>query len=374
MKIALITKNFDPVQGGSERYGYNLALALSQMGHEVHVLCHRFAQEKIQNIFHHKLGDKKPLKAKSKEFIQQSHTILKDLSCDIDFAITPCYPVDVYRAGDGVHIHWLQLKYPGRLHRFFATIMPAKKRALKVEKQLYTNGGAKHIIVNSYLVKKHIEKYYAPPSHSIHTIYNGVDITLFKMKNSKSKKILQFHAIKENLFHILFVSNNWKRKGLKTLLLGAAKIVKEKKAHIIIVGKGKKQKWKPLIKKLGMENGITFIPPTKEISMWYQASDVMILPTKYDPFANVCLEALACGTPVITSKENGASEIIDHTNNGYVLSSPKAHLEIEKYLAYMQKENILRNMEKEARKKAEEFTIERNAKETLDVFHMILKK
>jgi UDP-glucose:(heptosyl)LPS alpha-1,3-glucosyltransferase len=51
----------------------------------------------------------------------------------------------------------------------------------------------------------------------------------------------------------------------------------------------------------------------------YAAADVFILPTIYDPFSNACLEALACGLPVITTRANGLSEIIEDSVNGSII-------------------------------------------------------
>ena len=51
---------------------------------------------------------------------------------------------------------------------------------------------------------------------------------------------------------------------------------------------------------------------------YYAASDVLVLPTLYEPFGLVCLEAMACGLPVVTSTSAGAAELITAGVNGYV--------------------------------------------------------
>src|SRR5205814_943700 len=51
----------------------------------------------------------------------------------------------------------------------------------------------------------------------------------------------------------------------------------------------------------------------------YAAADIFILPTIYDPFSNACLEALACGLPVITTRANGFSEIIEDGVHGSIV-------------------------------------------------------
>ena len=54
----------------------------------------------------------------------------------------------------------------------------------------------------------------------------------------------------------------------------------------------------------------------------YAAADIFLLPTLYDPFSNACLEALAAGLPVITTRDNGFSEIIDDRVHGSIVDDP----------------------------------------------------
>jgi UDP-glucose:(heptosyl)LPS alpha-1,3-glucosyltransferase len=62
----------------------------------------------------------------------------------------------------------------------------------------------------------------------------------------------------------------------------------------------------------------------EELRDLYAAADVFVLPTLYDPCANVCLEALAAGRPVITTRQNGAAELLREGINGSVVPHPAA--------------------------------------------------
>ena len=64
------------------------------------------------------------------------------------------------------------------------------------------------------------------------------------------------------------------------------------------------------MKALNVVDCVRFIGAVDNPQKYYQAADFMVLPTRHDPFSNACLEALACGCPVLTSVENGAAEII----------------------------------------------------------------
>ena len=71
----------------------------------------------------------------------------------------------------------------------------------------------------------------------------------------------------------------------------------------------------------GVERQIMFTGPIRNIEQYYGASDIFVFPTHYDAFGNVCLEAMACGLPVITSHTCGASELIQDGKNGLIISA-----------------------------------------------------
>src|SRR6185436_6254215 len=60
----------------------------------------------------------------------------------------------------------------------------------------------------------------------------------------------------------------------------------------------------------------------RDLPALYRAADIFLLPTLYDPFSNACLEALAAGLPVITTRANGFSEIIENGRDGTAIESP----------------------------------------------------
>ena len=121
----------------------------------------------------------------------------------------------------------------------------------------------------------------------------------------------KWNITKDNL-NILFSGSGWERKGLDLVLEIANKLSRQGLAvKVQVAGRGNSKKYKSTAQRLGLGNKIEFLGPVKNIQELYQISDCMILPTKYDAFSNSCLEALACGCHVITTTQNGASELID---------------------------------------------------------------
>ena len=138
----------------------------------------------------------------------------------------------------------------------------------------------------------------------IHVIHNGVDLNVFYPKEVK----------KRNRIRVLGVSGVWNRdKGLYDFYK-LRELLDKDQFEIVLFGLSKEQ-----LK--GLPDGIIGIGRTNSVSEladYYSSADVFVNPTYADSFPTVNMEALACGTPVITYRTGGSPEIIDD-NTGIVV-------------------------------------------------------
>lgn len=132
----------------------------------------------------------------------------------------------------------------------------------------------------------------------IKVIHNGIDLNIFKVIPGAKKK--------NDKFHIIAVSNIWPEyKGILDLF--KLRNILTDDFVFTIVGLSAEQ-----VKKLPAGiRGIQRTQNVKELVKLYNESDVLINPTYADTFPTVNLEALACGTPVVTYKTGGSPEAID---------------------------------------------------------------
>jgi UDP-glucose:(heptosyl)LPS alpha-1,3-glucosyltransferase len=93
-----------------------------------------------------------------------------------------------------------------------------------------------------------------------------------------------------------------------------------------VIGRDKPNSYEEQARRLGINDRITFEGPTSKIQDAYRSADLFVFPSLYDPFANVVLESLACGLPVITTTTNGSSEVISEKQEGYVIEGATDHL------------------------------------------------
>lgn len=169
------------------------------------------------------------------------------------------------------------------------------------KKKLFTSvNNLKIIPVSDWLQNILHQSFLAPFVGPV--IKNGIDTDTFKIKNANVIRLK--HGL-ENSFLILGVANVWNnRKGLQDFF-ELSKILPED-CRILLVGLSKTQ-----IKNIP-ENiiGIEKTENTDELASYYSMADIFINPTYEDNFPSTNLEALACGTPVLTYKTGGSVEAI----------------------------------------------------------------
>ncbi len=140
--------------------------------------------------------------------------------------------------------------------------------------------------------------------YPIKVVNNGIDLNIFKPTSSDFRKK---HYLEEKKI-ILGVASVWnQRKGLNTFIELSSKL--DENYQIVLVGVTEKQKSNLSFNIIG----ITRTNNIKELAEIYSTADVFVNPTLEDTFPTVNLEALACGTPIITYSTGGSVECIDET-------------------------------------------------------------
>lgn len=371
MRIALITKRLSESLGGAERVSASLARALRNSGHEVHIVTGS-ADQPPEGVFVHEIDTGRWLSPwRLLSFQRKAGKLVRQLRTDIVYSLCQVYPVDIYRVGDGIHIHWMKLLHPDSLRRglTYATSL-VHLVMVWLERQIFSRGNCKFFITNSRLVRDQVMDYYQVPENRIRVIYNGVDHGVFNpdVRKHRQKMRGDLHFRDEDLV-LLFVANNWERKGLATIIRAMARN-SGGESKLVVVGRGKRSGYDRLIDECGLgRDRFRFIGRSKDVEQWYGMADVFILPTHYEPFSNVCLEAMACGLPVITTRGNGASELIHEEENGFILDQWTDEVRLAELLTGLKDDGLRKTIGEEASRTARQFTWERHIEETMQVFH-----
>ena len=236
-------------------------------------------------------------------FADEMEEIARRKECDVVMSLERIWRCDVYRAGDGVHRAWLERRAEiggpfGKLRRLFNRKHSA---ALALEKSLFAKGGARRVIANSRMVKEEIVRFYGYPAEKIDVVHNGVPLQSLQRNEDDRAKTREACGLGKDDIAVLFAGSGWERKGLRFAIEAIER--QEKRMTLLVAGRGESRRFK--------SGRVKFLGVVREMPALYAAADIFLLPTIYDPFSNACLEALAAGLPVVTTRANGFSEIIE---------------------------------------------------------------
>ncbi|MBI5632855.1 MAG: glycosyltransferase family 4 protein [Nitrospirae bacterium] len=375
MKIALVTKRVSQNLGGAERVSVNLAEKLSEAGHDVHIFTGHIdaAIEGTKTHLIKTIGWLAPLRLLS--FQRKVRTMLRKEKFDLVYSLCQVYPVDIYRVGDGIHRHWMKVQFPGFFPRWMKYLTSLVHLAMRfLEGRIFQDDKRRLFITNSQLVKNQIIQYFHIPAEMINVIYNGVDHNLFSedVKAFRDKTRRDYRIDDKDLV-VLFVSNNWERKGLATIIEAIAKTGNES-IRLVVVGRGNMRHYSSLARTKRMNTSqIIFTGRTADVGKYYGMADIFILPSRYEPFANVCLEAMACGLPVVTTKTNGASELIENGENGFLLETWDDADALSAIINEFSRRRVREEVGQKAAETAMGYTWERHLAETEKIFELLHK-
>lgn len=316
--MALVRQRYQS-DGGAERFVSRLMSLLHNTGVNVSLVTRSWGQDSSQpvlrcNPFY--LGSL----WRDAGFAFSVCRVLKKQKFDLvqSHERIPC--CDIYRAGDGVHREWLKQRRRalGRWGKLRLALNPYHYYVRFAEKRLFNSARLRAVICNSYRVKQEINHYFAFPENKLHVIYNGVDSTQFHPDLQRFRASIRDHyAIPPDAMLFLFVGSGFERKGIPILLEVMTQFPDS--THLLVVGRDKNlPRFIILAETLMLKDRVHFTGAQQDVRPYYGAADAFVLPTLYDPFPNVVLEALATGLPVITSTQCGAAEIIEKNNCGLV--------------------------------------------------------
>jgi UDP-glucose:(heptosyl)LPS alpha-1,3-glucosyltransferase len=276
--------------------------------------------------------------------------------------------------GDGVHKHWLDVHPGSVLTRIWNIISPRHRVILNIEKKVFAPRNYKRIVAISRLCKQHAITYYDVPPNLIDVIYSGVNFDIFNRSvRNEGLQLRQTLGIDRDSVVVLFVGMNFARKGLVPLLRAVSLLRKKHKYRILIVGKGNISRYKRLAQKLGLNGMSLFCGFQDGMPSFYGCADVFVLPSYYEPLGNACLEAMACGLPVVATRETGASELISHGKSGFVMDHPENTLALAAHLEALEDPDLRRSMGAVAEEQVASLTVRRNAEETIRIYRKTLE-
>lgn len=350
MKIGFVRRGHSAT-GGAEAYLLRLASALRGFGEETTLITtpdwpsDRWPFGEILRL------EGKTPQDFAVEFSKQS------TKCEIHLSLERVPGCEVYRAGDGVHAAWLERRnaFEPFWKRLTRGLNRKHSQILGLERRVFDPANTRAIIANSTMVRDEILAHFPYPADRIHIVRNGIrPWGELPPRNMARQKL----GLDPEVFCLLFLGTGWERKGLSTAL-GAVRMLDSVK--LLVAGRGPADLYRG--------DNAQFLGPVSDIASLFAAADLLVAPTWYDPFSNACLEALAAGLPVITTPANGFSEILTPGVHGDITPAGDSLALAESVEKWRDPEKLATAREA-CRLLASEYSIERNARETLEILDL----
>lgn len=307
MKEVILLKSGSKIRGGLEKYTEILGRSFLEAGAAVKLLTSGSLSD--QNYPFEAISLAPRSKMSYQHLIQfdaACKKYLEKISSDIVFGLDRNSYQTHYRAGNGVHAAYLKHRAidEGIFKQLSFQFNPLHRKILALEKKTYESPHLLKLFTNSNMVKEEILTHYQTPAEKIHVVFNGVDLRETEAAFEESLKRTS------STHQFLFVGHGWQRKGL-LYLIQALSYMRGEPWHLTVVGKERNPMfYQSTAETLGIRHKISFLGQTKNIIPYLQQADTLVIPTMYDPFANVTIEGLAMGLFVVTSEQNGAKELI----------------------------------------------------------------
>jgi UDP-glucose:(heptosyl)LPS alpha-1,3-glucosyltransferase len=323
MKVALVVMHTDPARGGRERYTVDLAASLASRGHDVSLLASSHdgvpAGVKSERLNARGLGQL----FRYNRFLDSLDAHLARTRYDVVHAMLPVRHCDIYQTHAG--LVEANVANDSLTTRVFT---PRRARTAAVERQMIEATAPPLVLCISEYVKGIVREWYPLDDAHLPILFNAVDTRKYDPAARPEARATARARYGLSADHTvaLFVGQDYERKGLQEAI-GALGRLRENgtlpdRLKLLVIGRPSGAKYVALAERLGVAHAVIMGGHTDDAYGAYAAGDFLVLPTKHDPCSLVVLEALAMGVPVISTRFNGACEIMAPGRHGFVLDDP----------------------------------------------------
>ena len=287
MKLGLVVRRLG-TQGGTERFVHGLAGHMVSAGHEVEIWC-AAVDSPVPGVRTHAVRPAGRGRLGKMWAMQRAVSRIPRGGLDHLLGFVRAPGVDLWRAGGGCHASWLQSWGGWSL---------ADQVELRLDRE--TARSARLIVANSRMAGRDLQEHYGVEPSRLRLVHNGVDLERFSPDREPMPGLPENRAV--------FLGSGFVRKGLEAAMRAVATVPD---LHLVVFGGDPRpQRFQRLAAQLDLKDRLHLWGPVADPARGLVGARVMILPTRYDPFANSCLEAMACGVPVLTTSLNGAAELL----------------------------------------------------------------
>lgn len=239
------------------------------------------------------------------------------------------------------------------------------------------------LIASTRMERAHMVEHYQAAVEKIKVVSPGVNVR--KFRSLKQNGLTSPFKTNDSEKIILFVGRLQPLKGIDVLLKAMGRVISAQPGvnfRLVIVGGElssadfRMNALRQLVVELGLENVIHFAGSKgqEELVQYYSVADVLVLPSLYESFGMVALEAMACGKPVVVTTACGVSTIIENGKDGIVIPPHDIGALADKLMLLLNTHQLKDLIGKAARTKAMNYQWQGIAQQLLQVFDHVAVK
>jgi len=345
LRIAVLNRVFSPTGGGAERYSIALVEELASR-HEIHVFAQQINHQ-WSGVTYHTVSA--PL-LKPRWINQLWYATATWWATRRGFDIVHSHENTWHGQVQTVHV--LPVKYNlfhgrtgiKRLLRSIKVLTSLRLLVYLLFERARLSGTARNhcVVVTSVSLLQIIKSTYPKISPTLKVITPGVHS--FQATGAEQKKAARTSLGLPNAgSFILFVGHDYRKKGLDVLIKSLSELAAD--TFLAVVGNPAQiPMFRDLASKAGLGSRIFFLGALTDVSVAYEAADVLAHPTLEDTFAMVVLEAMAHGLPVVVSDEQhcGISALLTDGVNALLLNDPKDTKKLSTALKQVLQDDLFR--------------------------------
>jgi UDP-glucose:(heptosyl)LPS alpha-1,3-glucosyltransferase len=314
--------------GGLQQDMLRIAMAAIDRGHSVKVFCGEWQGDipaLIEVVNVPMTGSSNA--SKDASFVAGLTTSLKQHEIDLLVGFNRMPRLDVYYAADSCFAAKVY-----ELRSWISRFLPRYKHHLYYEKSVFGSASNTHALLISKPEKEVFKQYYQTPDKRLHLLPPG--IRRDRVANQKSAELGRAKraqlGIADDEKLLLMVGSGFRTKGLDRAIIALGNLPEADKTRVkfCVAGQDKSERFIRLIKKMNVENNITFLGGRDDIPELLLAADLLIHPAYRENTGTALLEAMVAGLPVVATDVCGYASYISEFDMGIVLSSPFQQTEL----------------------------------------------
>ncbi|HMS00006.1 MAG TPA: glycosyltransferase [Anaerolineales bacterium] len=274
----------------------------------------------------------------------------------------------------------------GEMKNRIARTDEEREGAYRIEGEKQVLRRADRVVVATIAELTQLRFLYKADAKKLVIIPPGVDVSHFYPIPADEARA--YIGLKPEDRMILFVGRIEPLKGVDTLLeaMSCLQMKESRPVHLAIIGGDpsaspeemnvEMARLKNLCEVLGLDQSVVFlgVRDQDKLSYYYSAAEVVVMPSHYESFGMVALEAMACGTPVIASEVGGLAYLVRDGETGFTIPAEEPETLCEKLSWLLNDDELHAKMSAQAAAYAQDYAWEKIAKQIVDVYEGLVKQ